>query len=65
MLSSHLILCHLLLLPSICPSVRVFSNESALSIRWAKDWGFSISLSSEYQKVKNLTFLICRQRSHH
>ena len=67
MLSSHLILCRLLLLPSIFPSVRIFSNESALRIRWAKDWrfSFSISLSSEYWKVKSLTFLVCRQRSHH
>ena len=67
MLSSHLILCRLLLLPSIFPSVRIFSYESALRIRWAKDWrfSFSISLSSEYWKVKSLTFLVCRQRSHH
>ena len=65
MLSSHLVLCCLLLLPSIFPSVRVFPNESALRIRWAKYWGFSISLSSEYWKMKNLIFLICRQRSHH
>ena len=42
----HLILCHpLLLLPSIFPSIRVFSNESALCIRWPKDWSFSFSLS--------------------
>ena len=47
--SSHLILCHpLLLLPSISPSIRVFSNESALCIRWPKYWSFSISPSSEY-----------------
>src|SRR5574341_855277 len=51
MLSSHLILCHpLLLLPSIFPSIRVFSNESALCIRWPKYWSFSfnISLSNEH-----------------
>ena len=51
MLSSHLILCHpLLLLPSIFPSIRVFSNESALHIRWPKYWSFSfnISPSNEY-----------------
>ena len=43
--SSHLILCHpLLLLPSIPPSVRVFSNESALHIRWPKYWSFSFSI---------------------
>ena len=47
--SSHLILhCSLLLLPSIFPSIRVFSNESALPIRWPKFWSFSISPSSEY-----------------
>ena len=47
--SNHLILCHLiLLLPSIFPSIRVFSNESALCIRWLKYWSFSISLSNEY-----------------
>ena len=46
--SNHLILCHpLLLLPSIFPSIRVFSEESALSIRWPKYWSFSISPSSE------------------
>ena len=46
--SNHLILCHpLLLLPSIFPSIRVFSNESVL-IRWPKYWSFSISPSSEY-----------------
>ena len=51
MASSHLILCRpLLLLPSIFPSIRVFSNESALCIRWPKYWScsFSISPSSEY-----------------
>ena len=51
MLSNHLILCHpLLLLPSIFPSIRVFSNESVLCIRWPKyrSFSFSISPSSEY-----------------
>ena len=44
--SNHLILCHpLLLLPSIFPSIRVFSNESALRIRWPKYWSFSFSVS--------------------
>ena len=43
--SNHLILCHpLLLLSSIFPSIRVFSNESALSIRWPKYWSFSFSI---------------------
>ena len=47
--SNHLILCRPLLLPpSIFPSIRVFSNESALPIRWPKDWSFSISSSNEY-----------------
>ena len=50
--SNHLILCHLLLLlpSSIFPSIRVFSNESALHIRWPKYWSFSFSISpsSEY-----------------
>ena len=46
MASNHLILCHpLLLLPSIFPSTRVFSNESALRIRWPKYWSFSFSFS--------------------
>ena len=44
--SNHLILCHLLLLPpSIFPSIRVFSNESVLCIRWPKDWHFSFSIT--------------------
>ena len=49
--SNHLILCHpLLLLPSIFPSIGLFSNESALCIRWPKHWSFSfnISPSNEY-----------------
>ena len=47
--SNHLVLCHPpLLLPSIFPSIRVFSNESALRIRWPKYWSFSISPSNEY-----------------
>ena len=48
--SNHLILCCPLLLPSIFPSIRVFSNESALPIRWTKYWSFSfnISPSNEY-----------------
>ena len=47
--SNHLILCCLfLLLPTIFPSIRVFSKESALCIRWPKYWSFSISPSSEY-----------------
>ena len=49
MLSNHLILCRPLLhLPSIFPNIRVFSNESALHIRWPKFWSFSISPSNEH-----------------
>ena len=43
--SNHLILCHPLLPPSIFPSIRVFSNESVLQIRWPKYWSFSFSIS--------------------
>ena len=47
--SNHLILCHpLLFLPSIFPGIEIFSNESALCIRWPKYWSFSISPSSAY-----------------
>ena len=47
--SSHLFLyCPLLLLPSLFPSIRVFSNELALGVRWPKYWSFSISPSNEY-----------------
>ena len=52
--SNHLILCHpLLLLPSIFPSSKIFSNELALCIRWPKYWSFSfsISLSNEYSRL--------------
>ena len=60
MRSNHLILClPLLLLPSVCPSIRVFSSESGLHSTWPKHWSFSISISStdtsrEAQKAKNL-----------
>ena len=50
--SNHLILCRpLLLLPSIFPSIKVFSNESVLHIRWPKYWSFSISPSNEYSRL--------------
>ena len=50
--SNHLILCHpLLFLRSNFPSIRVFSNESALHIRWPKYWSFSISPSNEYSEL--------------
>ena len=52
MSSNHLILCHPLLpLPTIFPSLRVFSNELALRIRWPKYWSFSICPSSEYPEL--------------
>ena len=59
--SNHLILCHLLLLlPSIFPSIRVFSNESALHIWWPKYWSFSFSISPSVQDwfLLGLTSLI-------
>ena len=55
--SNHLILCHpLLLLPSIFPSIRVFSSESVLCIRWPKYWSFSFSISpsNEYSGLISL-----------
>ena len=49
--SNHFILCHPLLLPSIFPSIRAFSSESALRIRWQKYWNFSFSISpNEYSE---------------
>ena len=54
---NHLILCHpLLLLPSICSSIRVFSNESVLHIRWPKYWSFSFSISSSNECLGLLSF---------
>ena len=53
--SNHLILCHpLLFLPSIFPSIKVFSSELALCIRWPKYWRFSISPSGEYSGLISL-----------
>ena len=51
--SNHLILCHLLLLPSIFPSIRVFSSELVLCIKWPKYWSFSFSFSpsDEYSEL--------------
>jgi len=55
--SNHLILCHPLLLPSSTfPSIRVFSNESALYIRWPKDWSFSFSISSSNEYPGLISF---------
>ena len=64
---NHLILCHLLLLlPSIFPSIRVFSSESLLYIRWPKYWSFSISPSNEYSGLisfrMDLTGSPCKSR---
>ena len=57
--SNHLILCHsLLLLPSIFPSIRVFSNEAVLHIRWPKYWSFSFSISSSNECSGLISFRI-------
>ena len=57
--SNHLILCHPLLLPSsIFPSIRVFSNESALRIRWPKYWSFSFSFSPSSEYSGLVSFMI-------
>ena len=57
--SNHLILCcHLLLLPSMFPSIRVFSNESALCIRWSKYWSFSFSISPSNEYSVLISFRI-------
>jgi len=60
--SNHLILCHPLLLPSIFPSIRVFSNKLVLRIRWPKFWSFSFSISpsSEYSDTQNYSLLLAR-----
>ena len=58
--SNHLILCHPLpLLPSIFPSIRVFSNESALRIRWPKYWSFSFNISPSKEQPGLIS---CRMR---
>ena len=57
MTSSHLILCHPLLFPpSIFPSIRVFSNESVLCIRWPKYWSFSFSISPSNEHSGLISF---------
>ena len=57
--SNHLILCHPLLLPpSIFPSIRIFSSESVLRIRWPKDWSFSFSISPSNEYSGLITFRI-------
>ena len=58
-LSSHPVLCHpLLFLPSIFPSIRVFSNESVLRIRWPKNWSFSFSISPSNEHSEMISFRI-------
>ena len=56
--SNHLILCLHLLLPSIFPSIRVFSNESALRIRWTKYWSFSFSISPSSEHSESISVFI-------
>ena len=57
MRSNYLILCHpLLILPSIFPSIRVFSNESVLHIRWSKYWSFSFSISPSNEYLRLISF---------
>ena len=58
MLSNHLTLYHPLLLPSIFPSIRVFSSESALHIRWPKYWSFSFTISSSNEYSRLISFRI-------
>ena len=54
--SNHLILCPLLILPSIFPSIRVFSNESAFHIRWPEYWSFSFSISASHEHPGLISF---------
>ena len=57
MSSNHLILCHpLLLLPSILPIIRIFSNESVICIRWPKYWSFSLSISPSSEHSGLISF---------
>ena len=56
--SSHLILCHPLLLPSVFPSIRVFSNESVLHIKWPKYWNFSYSSSPSIENSELISLRI-------
>ena len=56
--SYHLTLCHLLLMPSIFPSIRIFSNESVLNIRWPKYWSFSFNISPSNEYLELISFLI-------
>ena len=56
--SNHLIFCRPLLLPSIFPSIRVFSKESVLHVRWPKDWSFSFSISPSNEYSGLISFRI-------
>ena len=56
--SNHLILCHPLILPSIFPSIRVFSSEAVLHIRWPKCWSFSFSVSPSNEFSGLISFKI-------
>ena len=59
MTSNHFVFCHpLLLLPSIFPSIRVFSNESALHIKWPKYWSFNFSISLSNKNSRLISFRI-------
>ena len=60
MSSNHLILCCPLLLPSIFPSIRVFSNESGLRIRWPKYWSFNFSISPSNEYLGLISFRMDR-----
>ena len=63
--SNHLILCHpLLLLPSIFPSIRVFSNESAIHVRWPKYWSFSFNISPSNKHPGLISFSMDRLDLH-
>ena len=61
---NHLILCHPLLLPSIFPSIRVFSNESALCIRWPKYWSLSFNISPSKEHPGLISFRTLCLRGH-
>ena len=56
MISNHIILCHSLLLPSVLPRIKVFSNELVLPIRWPKYWSFSFSISPSNEHPELLSF---------
>ena len=56
--SNHLILCHPLLPPSVFPSIRIFSNESVLHIRWSEYWSFSFSISPSNEYLRLISFRI-------